>query len=356
MRPEILDDPEERRRLDPSGMLDAVGALPVQCREAWRASQTFDVPPGHAEIDRVVILGMGGSAIAGDILRALLSRECTVPIFNVRQYELPAYVDERTLVIASSFSGDTEETVSAFSRALATRAKTLAITTGGSLLTTARANGVPAFTYEFGGEPRAALGWNLMALLAIAHKLGLAPGMEVDLVEALKVMGEMEEDIGPGAPASGNEAKRVALQLHDRLPVIYGAEPLTEVARRWKTQLNESAKVWCFYEELPEADHNAIIGYDVPQGISGNTSVVFLRSDLVHPRVLMRYDFTQHAVEKAGAHALSVTVGGRSALAQVLSGILFGDYVSCYLALLNGVDATPTTPIDELKAWLAEQP
>ncbi len=353
---DVLDDPTARRRLDPSGMLDAVRELPQQCQQAWEAARAFRLPPDYADVDRVVVLGMGGSAIAGDMLRVLLARESAVPVFNVRQYDLPPFVGERTLVIACSFSGGTEETLSAFNQALATPARKLVVTAGGQLLATARANGVPAFTYQFQGEPRAALGWSLMPLLAVAGGLGLMQSVARDVEEALAVMEELSERIGEGVPASSNAAKEVARRLHGRLPVIYGAGPLTEVAHRWKTQLNESAKVWSFYEELPELHHNAIIGFELPLEIARATAVVFLHSpDLVHPRVQLRYEFTQGMLQKAGVDVLHVGTHGRSALAQMLSAVLFGDYVSCYLAYLNGADPTPTTVIDNLKAWLAQQ-
>ncbi len=150
----LLDNKDAIQRLDPGGMLDAVHALPEQCREACRAAAAFELP-WRERPDRIVVLGMGGSAIAGDYFRALLSLESAVPVFNARQYHLPSFVDERTLVIASSFSGGTEETLSAFEQALGTPARKLVITTGGRLLATARANGVPAFTFAYRGEPSA---------------------------------------------------------------------------------------------------------------------------------------------------------------------------------------------------------
>jgi glucose/mannose-6-phosphate isomerase len=337
-------------------MLGSITGLPQQCRDAWAAAQALQLPPDYRDIDQIVILGMGGSAIGGDFFRVLLQREAGVPVFNVRGYELPPFVDERTLVIASSFSGNTEETLSAFEQALARPCKRLAVTSGGKLLATARSNGVPAFAYQFGGEPRAALGWGLMPLLAVGEKLGLMQGVARDVEEMLAVMDAMQGEIGVQATATGNEAKQVARRLHEKLPVTYGAGPLTEVAHRWKTQLNESSKVWAFYEELPELHHNAIIGYKLPAGIARDTVVVFLRSaDIIHKRVLLRYDFTERLLHDAGVESLTVRARGTSALAQVMSLILFGDYVSGYLALLYEVDPTPTTVIDELKAWLATQ-
>src|SRR5437867_1602501 len=188
----VLDDPAECGRLDPAGMLDAVHGLPEQCREAWDAARAFEVPWREAP-SQIVVLGMGGSAIAGDYFRALLALECAAPVFNVRQYDLPPFTDGGTLVIASSFSGETEETLSAFKRALAMPVRKLAITTGGRLLTMARANGVPAFTFEYKGEPRAAIGWGLMPLLAIAEKLGLMQGVAGDVEEAIAVLDSLRE-------------------------------------------------------------------------------------------------------------------------------------------------------------------
>lgn len=354
MSPSLLDDHNAVSRLDPRGMLASVYALPEQCRDAWTAAREVESPEGP--IDKVVVIGMGGSAIAGDIWRMLLQRECAIPVFNVRQYDLPPYVDERTLVIASSYSGKTEETLTAFEQALATPAMKLVITSGGRLLTEARANGVSAFTFEFAGEPRAAIGWSLMPLLALSKTMGWMPGVERDVDEAIAVMASLRDDLRESVLQVENPAKQLAQRLYDKLPVIYAGSPLTEVAHRWKSQLNESAKVWSFYEELPEMHHNAIVGVQLPRRIATATFAVLLRShDLVHKRVQMRHDFTRRKLEAAGVEVAEVEARGESALAQMLSLVLFGDYVSTYLAFLHDVDPTPTEVIEELRDWLAAQ-
>jgi len=348
----ILDDPDASARLDPGGMLRAIDGLPGQCREAWGAAQGFELPWKDA-IERIVILGMGGSAIAGDYFRALLALESSVPVFNVRAYQLPAFVDEDTLVVASSFSGETEEALSTFEQALATPARKIVMTTGGRLLTMARANGVPAFQFAHRGEPRAAIGWGLMPLLAIAEKLGLTQGVDRDVEEAVSVLAGLRGEWAGEVPSSRNPAKQLALRLYERLPVVYGAGALIEVARRWKTQLNESAKTWAFCEELPESQHNAIVALGLPRAIAGATTAVFLRSETFdHPRVRLRYDFGERLLEGAGVPHETVWASGESALAQMLSLTLLGDYAAAYLALLYGVDPTPTAVIDALKAWL----
>lgn len=354
MNPQTLDDAAARARLDPSDMLASVSALPDHCRNAWDAAQ--DIEPLSPDIENVVVLGMGGSAIAGDIWRMLLQRESAIPVFNVRQYDLPPFVNERTLVIASSYSGNTEETLSAFEQALATPAKTFAITSGGKLLTIVRANGVPTFTYEFDGEPRAAIGWGLMPLLALSQRQGWMPDVDRDVAEAIAVMETLRNKIGPDVPADRNEAKQLAQRLHEKLPIIYAGLPLTEVAHRWKSQLNESSKVWSFYDELPELHHNTVVGSRLPKPIASSSMVVLLdSSDLMHRRVRMRYEFTQRQLTAAGVESTVVAAHGRSALAQMMSLILIGDYVSVYLALLYEVDPTPTDVIEELRDWLATQ-
>jgi glucose/mannose-6-phosphate isomerase len=338
-------------------MLGALKGLARQCEDAWEAAQEIAPPAVDRKVERIVILGMGGSAIAGDLWRVLLQRECDVPVFNIRGYDLPPYVDERTLVIASSFSGDTEEVLSAFEQALARTAPKFVLTTGGRLLTAARANGVPAFTFEFAHEPRSAIGWGLMPLLAIGERLGLTQGIGRDVEEMVEIVGRVTEEIAEEVPTGRNAAKQMAEDLAGRLPVVYGAGPLFEVAHRWKTQLNESAKTWAFHEELPEIHHNAIIGYGLPANLARTTAVVMLESaDLVHPRVRLRYEFTRELLRKAGVATLSVESWGRSALGQIMSLVVFGDYVSTYLAFLYGEDPTPTRVIDELKGWLAQQP
>jgi glucose/mannose-6-phosphate isomerase len=351
----VLDDLAAYRRIDPQGMLDRIRDLPRQCRAAWQEAQTLELPDDYWDIDKVVILGMGGSAIAGDFLGLLAALESPVPVFSHRNYDLPLLVDGRTLLIASSYSGNTEEVLSSFERGLGTGAKKVVITGGGRLLTTARANGVPAFVFHYEAEPRAALGYSFMPLLAIAQKVGIVADKSEDVDEASVVMEDLATRIAETVPLAGNPAKQLAQKLHQRLPVIYGAGILAQVGRRWKGQLNETSKMWCFYEELPEANHNAVVGYGLPKEIAAKALVVFLRAPSLHPRILLRYDLTQMALEEAGVESTTVDAEGKSPLAQMMSAVLFGDWVSLYLAILNGVAPAPTPSIATLKERLARR-
>ncbi|UCH86062.1 MAG: bifunctional phosphoglucose/phosphomannose isomerase [Dehalococcoidia bacterium] len=349
----VLDDLAAYKRIDPQGMMDRIRDLPHQCRAAWQEVQALKLPDDYCDIDKVVILGMGGSAIAGDLLGSLVALESPIPIFSHRDYELPLLVDGRTLLIASSYSGNTEEVLSCFERGLGTGAKKVVITGGGKLLTTARANGVPAFVFHYESEPRAALGYGIMPLLAIAQKVDIVADKNEDVDETIAVMIDLATRIDETMPLARNPAKQLAQRLHQRLPVVYSAGILAQVARRWKGQLNETSKMWCFYEELPEANHNAIVGYGLPKEIAGKALVVFLRAPSLHPRVLLRYDLTQTALEEAGVESATVDAEGKSPLAQMMSAILFGDWVSLYLAILNDVEPAPTPPIATLKERLA---
>jgi len=351
----VLDNSAAYQSIDPQGMTARIRDLPRQCRAAWQEAQALALPDDYRDIDKVVILGMGGSAIAGDFLRCLVALESPVPIFSNRDYELPLLVDGRTLLIASSYSGNTEEVLSSFERGLGTGAKKVVITTGGKLLAAARANGVPAFVFHYESEPRAALGYSFMPLLAIAQKVGIVADKSGDVDEAIAVMEALTARIDQKAPLARNPAKQLAERLHQRLPVVYGADILAEVARRWKGQLNETSKMWCFYEELPEADHNAVVGYGLPKEIAVRAFVVFLRAPSIHPRILLRYDLTRTALEEAGVESTTVDAEGKSPLAQMMSATLFGDWVSLYLAILNEVAPAPTTPIDKLKERLARR-
>jgi glucose/mannose-6-phosphate isomerase len=351
----VLDDPSAYERIDPAGTRALIRDLPRQCRAAWREAQDLELPSDHNGVDKVVILGMGGLVIAGDLLRSLAALESAVPVFVHRDYGLPRLVDGRTLLIAMSYSGDTEETLSGFEAALHTGARKVVITTGGRLLALARSHSVPGFVFDYRSTVRGALGYGLMPLLAVAEKAGLVAKKADDVQEAAAVMEDMANRIAADVPLVRNPAKQLAVSLQSRLPIIYGAGIMAPVAFRWKTQLNENSKAWAAWEELPEANHNAIVGYERPPEIATRAIAVFLRAPSLHPRIRLRYEFTSRALTEAGVASQAVDAEGRSPLAQMMGAVFFGDYVSLYLAILGGIDPSPTTIIADLKRWLAER-
>jgi glucose/mannose-6-phosphate isomerase len=347
-----LDDRKLMERLDPSGLISRIEALPEQCEEAWRHASAFELSAAHREANAVIVLGMGGSAIAGDIFRAL-AFSSQKPVHVVRGYGLPAFAGGETLVIACSHSGNTEETLSAFEQALAAKAKVVALTMGGRLGDLASANGVPAMVYRYDGEPRSALGHQLMALLGVGQQAGCLSAQDAAVQEAVRTLRQQRELIGSAVPAGRNPAKQLASKLHGRLPVVVGAGVLIEAARRWKTQFNENSKCWAISDELPELDHNTIVGFGLTKDVVRRLHVVFLSHPALGQRMLRRIELTAEALSDAGVTHERVEAAGAGPLAQALTSIFFGDLVSYYLALLNGVDPAPVGPITKLKDGLA---
>ena len=342
------------QEVDPDDMLGRIAELPQQCRDAWANVQSLELPPKHHQISNIVVLGMGGSAIGGDMLRALAEPECVLPIVINRDYTVPAFVNVETLVVASSYSGNTEETLAAFEEASKRGATLLAITTDGKLAQRARELGVPLLTFHYQSQPRAALGYSIVSLIGMMQRLGFIADKAADLEEAIACMEALQEEIWESVPVAENPAKQLVKRLYGHLPVVCGSGHLAEVAHRWKTQFNENAKAWSFFEQLPELTHNAVVGYQFPEELAERILVVILTSSLDHPRNKARFQVTQEILTKRGIAHETIQPRGESPLAQMLSAIHFGDYVSYYLALLYEVNPTPVKAIDYLKERLAQ--
>ena len=341
-------------RLDPDDMLRRIRELPDQCRDAWANARPLKLPDSYKHVSNIVVLGMGGSAIGGDLVRTLVQDQCPVPIIVCREYDLPAYADKNSLVIGSSYSGGTEETRSAFAQAARKGCKLLAIATGGALIEDARAHKAPVLTYHYPSQPRGALGHSFVALLAVLHKLDLIADPYPDLCEAIDLMRALGPTLEPSAPKAQNPAKQLALKLYDHLSIFYGAGILSEVARRWKGQVNENAKAWAFYDIMPELDHNSVVGYELPKSLLPHLIVVSLEAPADHRRVALRQQVTRDLLQKSGVAVEMVRAQGTSALAQMLWTIHLGDYTSYHLAGLNNADPTPIALINYLKQRLAE--
>jgi glucose/mannose-6-phosphate isomerase len=349
-----LDDLELFARLDSQAMGEAIDGLPDQLAAAWGLGQEFDLP-AIDDIERVVIAGLGGSAIGADLLRAYAVNQAEVPIEVWRDYDLPAYAaGPATLVIASSHSGNTEETLSGFERGLAQGASLLAVTTGGELAERAEAEGVPVWRFEHDGQPRAAVGYSFGLLLAALCRLGLLPDAAADVVDAVEEMKRQQKQLTAEVTVTSNPAKRMAGQLIDRWPTIIGAEFLGPVARRWRTQIAELAKAVAQFEILPEADHNMVAGVEAPEGLFGATMVVFLEAAALHLRNRVRTRLTREILMVEGFNTDAIRAVGQSKLAQQWTPLHFGDYVSYYLAMAYETDPSPVRAIASLKERLEE--
>ncbi len=349
-----LDSLDTYARLDPSGLYGRIAALPEQIREAYDAAAALELPPGYTTVERIAVLGMGGSGIGGTLLRALaIDLGSGMPVEVVRGYTLPAFVDSTTLAIASSASGNTEETVALAEQAIEFGAKVVAVTTGGRLLDLARVHDLPALVYEWLGEPRAALGWSFATLLAICGPAGLLPDAGRDLPAALDHMRTLVRDAGRDVGEGHSPAKQLARRWHGKLPVIVGADALAPVAYRWRTQINENAKSWAVALELPEMNHNAPVGYGAPAALVPLLHVVLLRHAAVHPRVAKRIALATEQMAAAGMSVEVIDVPGATVLEQVLWAVQFGDFASYYLGILNGADPSEVRALDWLKSQMS---
>lgn len=350
----LLEAPETYRQLDPSGMLSHLHEFPEQCQRAWHSATDFGYPRDYLKADKVVIAGMGGSAIGADLVRRLAMLENTVPVWVHRDYGLPPYVDRNTLLVFSSYSGNTEETLSSFSDSLRTQAKKIAMTTGGKLKSAAEKERVPVLTIDYQAPPRAAFSHSFISLLGMFHSLRFLQDKTADMKEALAVMKRVQDSCSEKTPLDSNLAKQLAADLFGRLAVVYGAGLLSDVAFRWKTQVNENSKAWAFHEVFPELNHNAVVGFTLPAEIRQKVMVLLLHSASLHPRTSLRYQVTGELLTKAGIKHKKVEATGKSPLAQMLGMVLLGDYVSFYLAMLNRTDPAPVPVIDTLKSRLAQ--
>lgn len=352
---DYLDSLTDLRASDPQDMLGWVERFPEQCADAWDLADRLELPKSHQGKEKIAILGMGGSAIGGDMLAALMAPRAHAVVTVVRGYGLPAWVDERTLAIASSYSGNTEETLSAFQQALDRGAAVVALTTGGTLARVAAERGVPLVTFPGGGQPRAALGYSLILLLGIVKALGYYSPPPEERAELAQVLSSLSARYGPEMPEAENPAKQYARMSHNRVAITIGAGHMAPVARRWKTQFNENSKQWATYEEMPEADHNTITGALFPRALGEHVILFTLESDRDHPRVKVRWQITTDIFRQANLPVVRVTAPGTYPLTQMLGTAYLGDFITVYQAFLNGQDPSAVEAIVYLKQALAER-
>jgi len=346
---------EELKKADSSGMLAALERLPVQCGSACRDLAGSIVLPDIQAVSNIVITGLGGSAIGGDLLRVYTADKIPVPVTVNRDYTLPGFVGPDTLVLAVSYSGNTEETLSAYEEARRRGASIVAITTGGRLGELAREHGFPVIGVPAGIMPRSAIGYLFIPALMILHRLGLLSDPAGDIMRMAGHIEEVRERLGPAIPEEKNLAKQIALKLYNKIPVIWGAAGATEaVAQRWKGQINENAKAPAYWNVFPELNHNEIVGFQFPAEILKKIHVIMLRDGQDHPRVQKRIEITKRIISGAVDGYTEVWATGDNLLARLFSLIYTGDYASLYLAALYGADPGPVRVIDYLKKELRD--
>jgi glucose/mannose-6-phosphate isomerase len=350
-----LDDADALRAADPGRMLDTILALHAHCREGYALGLATEDLPSADDVTSVAVCAMGGSAIAGDVIRALYADRLHVPVTVVRTPELPEHLGPHALVVASSYSGNTAETLTLFEEAARRGCRLIAVASGGELARRANASGAAVVVIPPGFMPRAAFGYLTLGALGALEAIGLVPAVAPDLEETV---GELEREIarcGPDVPAASNPAKALARTIGERVPVIWAAEGIGAVAAsRWKTQFNENAKVPAFWAALPELDHNEVVGWS--RGRGRDFFLVVLRHGGEHQDVAATFPLSIEVARGSGMDVEEVAAAGRSGLARLFTLALRGDLVSTYLAFARGVDPSPIDAIVSIKRALEPSP
>jgi glucose/mannose-6-phosphate isomerase len=347
-----LDAAAVRSRIDVSDMLGRVNELPRQLAQARRVVGAVDLPNRYRDVDAVLVLGMGGSAIGADLVAAIAGERLRVPLVVHRDYDLPSWAGDRTLVVAASHSGETVETLSAAGEARRQGLPLIVISTGGELGRAASADATPFLRYESPGQPRAAIGFGLGLLHELLSRLELLRDPDA-LAPAIEALESVLERNAPSVDTDANPAKQLAWATFGRIPVVYGAGLMAAVAKRWKTQLNENAKAWAMTEPMPEANHNAIEGSLNPRELSDALYVIELRDPDETGQITARYRVVEELLGERATNRSVVWAEGPSRLAKALTTIAFGDLASVYLAILYQTDPTPVTLLAMLKERLA---
>jgi glucose/mannose-6-phosphate isomerase len=336
--------------VDRTGQIQDIITMPDQLRDAlWRAESanvdSRETPGG------LVVAGMGGSGIGGTLARAVLGDRASRPIVIARDYALPAWTTPDTTVLCASYSGGTEETLAVYDAAGAVGARRVVATTGGKLAESARADGVPVIPLPGGFQPRAAVAYSLVVALEVAALCGAGEPLHSEIDVAAAHAEALVEQWGP----DGDEEslpKSLARGLSGSVPLIFGAGLTAPIGYRWKTQINENAKLPAFANELPELDHNEICAWEGPEEL-GPFGAVFLDDSDLHPRVRQRIELTRGWASSRGMSTYRIDTIGETRMERLVSLVLLGDFVSIYLAVLRGVDPAAIYAIDRLKDALA---
>ncbi|MCL5986632.1 MAG: bifunctional phosphoglucose/phosphomannose isomerase [Actinobacteria bacterium] len=349
-----LDDQSGISRLDKSGMLSIIESMPERIEEAFNIAKNIDLGELR-NLTSVLVIGVGGSGISGDVARVLCENQCEIPIVVNKGYGLPNFVGASTLVFVVSYSGDTEEALFRLNDLSMRRAEIVCVSSGGKLLDYAQERNNVTIRIPAGLQPRAALAYLAIPILVVLDKLDLCELKREDIHETFDTLRNMCNEIGVDVELRDNLAKKMAMDIWGSVPVVYGAEgPSSIAALRWKCQFNENSKQPALYNNLPELNHNETVGWEKTEDVIRMFTLVFLKDMAAGERNIQRMGITRELIGKMFRDVLEVESRGSSPLCRFFSLVYFGDLVSGYLALLNDVDPTPVDRIKVLKESLAK--
>jgi glucose/mannose-6-phosphate isomerase len=358
----ILDNPQALRCVDRSNMLELCLKTNEFCKEAINKTKHFRIPKTvkvskriqikYGKPKNIVIAGMGGSAIGGDLLHDWLLNRIGVPIETCRDYYLPAYADEETLVVIVSYSGETEEALSALLEAVKRKCMIVAISSGGMLISFAQRLHLPYIIVRSGFQPRVAVPYLFFPLAMLMKKLRLVDGMEDEFKETIKVLETLAKENSPKVPQQRNLVKKLAWELRSTIPVVYGFREYRSVAVRFKSEFNENSKIPAKHESFPELNHNDVVGWEASEKLTKRFTVVLIRDKDEPPEIRNRIEATKKLVLPKVRKTLEIHAVGESELAKMFSVLFLGDLTSIYLAILLGVDPSPVKIITAMKKEL----
>jgi len=351
----MLDDLKLISEIDKSDMLSLVAGFPEQIKEAKDIVNSSSLD-SFFKIDNIVISGMGGSSISGDIIQSLLRDRIDIPIFVTRQYDLPKWVNKNTLIISQSYSGNTEEILSTFKHAWQKRCKIIGISSGGKLQEFCEKREIPHIKIPSGFPPRAATGYILFSALYALKKIGILNiDLESEIKEAISITEDFRKNNKKEVPEDNNISKQMAKKILSTIPQVYGFDIYSPIAKRWCTQFNENSKIICRYDEVSECNHNDIVGWSLNPEVSKKFTCILFRDD-ENESIYMakRFDFMKKLFQEVAGNVIEIKSQGKKRLAKMMYTMYLGDFISCYLAILRKIDPTPVDAITELKNELAK--
>lgn len=351
--------PAAIKKLDSKNLTGSIEQLDNQCEQVFEEIAKLQINPDFAKVEKIVVCGMGGSALGADVIKSLYFSELKVPLEIINDYSLSGHINEKTLVILSSYSGTTEEVLAAYKEARIRGARIVVITSGGDLGELVKSGEVAGYIFEPkfnpSGQPRMGLGYSILSQVLILAKLGFLKFEQNDLNKILVAIRKINSLSNIDVATENNLAKQTAQKLANKIPFLFASEHLVGNIHVFANQINENAKVLSCYFTLPEANHHLIEGLPSTDEIQKNVGFFFLRSDLYSPRVLKRYEITKVLAEKNGIETVVFEPQSQSKLEQVFEFLTFGSWISFYLAMLYDRDPSPIPNVDFLKAEMGKE-
>jgi len=351
-----LDDVEGIKKLDSNNMIGSLEFLGDQLKTAWSGARSVQIPPDFKNVQNIVVAGMGGSALGAHFIRSAL--DISLPLQIVNDYKLPSFVNQSSLVIVSSYSGTTEETIAALGDALKRQAKLIGIASGGELIEILKREKLPFCQvdpkYNPCGQPRLGLGYSIGGLLGFLGHLGFVNFSDQGMEKVLAVVSKARGQFGLDAQSEQNPAKKTALGLLGKIPIVIAGEFLAGSAHIFSNQINESAKTFAAYFLLPEINHHLLEGTRFPANLGERVKFIFLETALYSEKIKARANITKEVLSKSGIESISFNVTGSDKVTAAFEALLFSSWTSFYLAIANEIDPTPIPNVDYFKQQLAK--